>query len=71
MGENLKPDPTLATAIMCTAHPQSTEATLAMLPIVLASVDHVIKQSEIEKIENGAHPTIQHRRHRHLGDDNM
>lgn len=41
VGVNVKPDPILAAAIICTAHPQSTEATLAMLPIVLESVERL------------------------------
>ena len=37
VGTNERFDPMLTAAISCTAHPQSIDATLAMLPIVLAS----------------------------------
>jgi len=34
---NVKPDPILAAAMIWTANPQSTEATLAIFPMVLES----------------------------------
>lgn len=70
MGENVKPDPILAAAIICTAHPQSTDATLPMFPMVLESVEHFCKQSEDEK-KTDAQPTIQDKKHRHFGDENI
>lgn len=38
---NFKPEPMLAAAVICTAHPQSIEATPEIFPIVLQSALHI------------------------------
>ena len=76
---NWRSDPMLAAAIICTAHPQSTDATLAMLPTVFESfLKFQFKKNQwmnakiffCEK-KKALQPTIQERKHRQRVDENI
>lgn len=62
VGMNVKFEPMLTAAISCTAHPQSIEATLAMLPMEFASAEVVSVLPESQQVTIHAHAQIHARR---------
>ena len=69
---NFDPEPMLAAAMICTAHPQSIDARPAMFSIVLQSVDkgQPMYQSAFQTFQN-VQATIHDKKCLQFGDENM